>query len=217
MEKGGAKANSPVSLYSNAWDRIPFMTNTRLTARLSIMSRQQGLTLLEMLVAVAILAIILTTVAPGIQNIVIKNRITSDLNNLSAVVQRARFSAVDEQTNVVLCPTQNYTACTSSWRNAKMVFIDANGNGGRDNNEVLIVASDPLSNANTISGITGSLIFDEQGGIDRAATITLCPNNNDANYASALLLSLYGRISVAVDSDDNGKKENLEGNELSCS
>jgi len=80
------------------------------------------------------------------------------------VVQRARFSAVDEQTNVVLCPTQNYTACTSSWRNAKMVFIDANGNGGRDNNEVLIVASDPLSNANTISGITGSLIFDEQGG-----------------------------------------------------
>ena len=98
-----------------------------------------------------------------------------------------------------------------------MVFIDANGNGSRDNNEVLIVASDPLSNANTISGITGSLIFDEQGGIDRAATITLCPNNNDANYASALLLSLYGRISVAVDSDDNGKKEDLEGNELSCS
>ena len=84
------------------------------------MSRQQGLTLLEMLVAVAILAIILTTVAPGIQNIVIKNRITSDLNNLSAVVQRARFSAVDEQTNVVLCPTQNYTACTSGWRNAKV-------------------------------------------------------------------------------------------------
>ena len=116
------------------------------------MSRQQGLTLLEMLVAVAILAIILTTVAPGIQNIVIKNRITSDLNNLSAVIQRARFSAVDEQ-----------------------------------------------------------------GGIDRAATITLCPNNNDANYASALLLSLYGRISVAVDSDDNGKKEDLEGNELNCS
>jgi len=106
------------------------------------------------------------------------------------VVQRARFSAVDEQTNVVLCPTQNYTACTSSWRNAKMVFIDANGNGSRDNSEALIVASDPLSNANTISGITGSLIFDEQGGIDRAATITLCPNNNDANYASALLLSL---------------------------
>lgn len=181
------------------------------------MSNQRGLTLLEMLVAVAILAIILTTVAPGIQSILIKNRITSDLNNLSAVVQRARFSAVDEQTTVLLCPTENYTSCASSWRNAKMVFIDANGNGSRDSNEPLIVAGDPLNKANSIFGITGSLTFDEQGGIDKAATITLCPNDNDANYASALLLSLFGRISVAVDSDNNGKKEDLEGNELTCS
>ena len=175
------------------------------------MSNQRGLTLLEMLVAVAILAIILTTVAPSIQSILIKNRITSDLNNLSAVVQRARFSAVDEQTTVLLCPTENYTSCASSWRNAKMVFIDANGNGSRDSNEPLIVAGDPLNKANSIFGITGSLTF------DKATTITLCPNDNDANYASALLLSLYGRISVAVDSDNNGKKEDLEGNELTCS
>ena len=35
--------------------------------------------------------------------------------------------------------------------------------------------------------------------------------------ASALLLSLYGRISVAVDSDGDGKKEDLDGNALSCS
>lgn len=31
------------------------------------------------------------------------------------------------------------------------------------------------------------------------------------------LLLFYGRIFVVVDSDDNGKKEDLEGNELSCS
>ena len=180
-------------------------------------SKQTGLTLLEMLVAVAVLAIILTTVAPGIQNILIKNRITADLNNLSAVAQRARFTAVDEQTNVVLCPTANYTACTNNWRDAKMVFIDVNGNSTRDNNEELIVASDPLNAANTVYGISGSLVFNEQGGIDNAATITLCPNGGDTDYASALLLSLYGRISVAVDSDGDGTKEDLAGNDLTCS
>lgn len=180
-------------------------------------SKQTGLTLLEMLVAVAVLAIILTTVAPGIQNILIKNRITADLNNLSAVAQRARFTAVDEQTNVVLCPTANYTACTNNWRDAKMVFIDVNGNSTRDNNEELIVASDPLNAANTVYGISGSLVFNEQGGIDNAATITLCPNDDDTDYASALLLSLYGRISVAVDSDGDGTKEDLAGNDLTCS
>ena len=217
LEKGYDKVNVSVSLHSNAWKRIPFMINTISTERPTSMAKQQGLTLLEMLVAVAIVAILLTSVAPGIQTILIKNRITSDLNNLSAVIQRARFAAVDEQTSVVLCPTENYAACTSSWRYAKMVFIDANGNDSRDNNEALIVASDPLNKANTIYGITGSLIFNEQGGINQAATITLCPGDNDANYASALLISLYGRISVAVDSNNNGKKEDLQGNELSCS
>ena len=178
---------------------------------------QKGLTLLEMLVDVAVLAIILTTVAPSIQSVLIKNRITSDINNLSAVVQRARFTAVDEQASVVLCPTENYKACTSSWKKAKMVFVDTNGNGSRDDSEALIIASDPLNSANAIYGVTGSLTFDDQGAISTAATITLCPKDNDADYASALLLSLYGRISVAVDSDGDGTKEDLDGNALSCS
>lgn len=193
------------------------MIRTRLKKYPKAFVNQKGLTLLEMLVAVAVLAIILTTVAPSIQSVLIKNRITSDINNLSAVVQRARFTAVDEQASVVLCPTENYTACTSSWKKAKMVFVDKNGNGSRDNSEALIVASDPLNSANAIYGVTGSLTFDEQGAIDTAATITLCPKDNDADYASALLLSLYGRISIAVDSDDDGEKEDLDGNALSCS
>ncbi|MFZ8198155.1 GspH/FimT family pseudopilin [Alteromonas portus] len=193
------------------------MRRTRLTTNSRNVFSQKGLTLLEMLVAVAVLAIILTTVAPSIQSVLIKNKITADINNLSAVLQRARFTAVDEQASVILCPTTNYTACTNSWKNAMMVFADVNGNGNRDNSETLIVASDALNSANTIYGITGSITFDEQGGIDKAATITVCPKDNDADYASALLLSLYGRISVAVDSDGDGSKEDLDGDALACS
>ncbi|MAI36749.1 MAG: pilus assembly protein [Alteromonas sp.] len=178
---------------------------------------QAGLTLLELLIAIAIVAIMLTTVAPAIQSILIKSRITSDLNSLSAVAQRARFTAVDEQSNVVMCPTKNYTSCVSSWKNATMIFVDDNGNGSRDTSETLITTSDPLNSANTIYGISGTITFNEQGGISQAATITLCPKNNSIEYASALLLSLYGRISVAVDSDGDGTKEDLAGAGLSCS
>lgn len=193
------------------------MRTIKLTTYSRRLFKQKGLTLLEMLVAVAVLSIILTTVAPNIQSILIKNRITADINSLSAVLQRARFTAVDEQSSVILCPTENYTACSNSWMNAKMVFIDVNGNGSRDNNEALIVSSDPAGSANMIYGISGSIVFDEQGGIDKAATIAVCPKDNNTDYASALLLSLYGRISVAVDSDGDGKKEDLDGNALSCS
>jgi type IV fimbrial biogenesis protein FimT len=189
----------------------------KLQAPIISVKHQKGLTLLEMLVAVSILAIVLTSVAPNIQSILVKNKITSDLNNLSAIAQHARFTAVDEQTSVVLCPTENYSTCSSDWKSAKMVFIDANTNDKRDDSEALIVTSDPLNAANIIYGISGPIVFNEQGGIDTAGTITLCPKTNENTYASALLLSLYGRISVAVDSDGNGVKEDLSGTDLSCS
>ncbi|WP_421131947.1 GspH/FimT family pseudopilin [Alteromonas sp. A079] len=178
---------------------------------------QRGLTLLELLVTITILGILLTVVAPNIQSILIKNRITGDVNTLSAVAQRARFTAVDEQTNVTLCPTSNYTSCVSDWKRAKMVFIDSNGNGSRENSEVLIASSDPMHTQNTISGITGAITFDEQGAISTQASIIICPSSGESSYASALLLSLYGRIAIAIDSDGDNVKEDLAGNALSCS
>ncbi|MDO6566198.1 GspH/FimT family pseudopilin [Alteromonas sp. 1_MG-2023] len=182
----------------------------------SFARNQNGLTLLEMLITVAILAILIGIVAPSINSILVKNRVTGDINTLSAIAQQARFTAVDEQFNVLLCPTTDYGSCVNDWANAKMVFIDENGNGSRDTNEELIASSDPLNSGNTISGITGTVTFTEQGSISTAATITICPNSADVSYASALLFSLFGRISVAIDSDDDGVKENLSGTALTC-
>lgn len=98
-----------------------------------------------------------------------------------------------------------------------MVFIDSNGNGSRENSEVLIASSDPMHTQNTISGITGTITFDEQGAISTQASIIICPSSGESSYASALLLSLYGRIAIAIDSDGDNVKEDLAGNALSCS
>ena len=89
----------------------------------SALRLQYGLTLLEMLITVAILAILVGVVAPSINTILVKNRVTGDINTLSAIAQQARFSAINEQFNVILCPTTSYSTCVSDWANAKMVFI----------------------------------------------------------------------------------------------
>lgn len=81
-----------------------------------------------MLIAIAILAILVATVTPSVSNILTQNRITSDVNRLSALAQHARFTAINEQLTVTLCATTDYMDCSSEWRNAKMIFIDTNSN-----------------------------------------------------------------------------------------
>lgn len=181
------------------------------------MRSQHGMTLIEMLISLSIIAILLTVVAPSVQSILKNNKVTADVNNLSALARQARFTAINERADVVMCPTTNYSSCSSSWTNAKMVFIDDNGNGNRDADERLIASADPLSESNRVSGISGNLLFLDNGGIAKNAEIVVCPGGGDAKTASALLMSLYGRITTATDSNNDGIKENASGANLSCS
>ncbi len=182
-----------------------------------VMKTERGLSLIEMMVTVAILSILTTIGAPSISNIISKNHIAADINNLSSAARVARFTAIDEAVTVTLCPTEDYTSCTNNWRHAKMVFIDGDVNGARDNNEQLVLSSDPVSSNNTISGIEQALIFRPDGSVNNGGAITICPSSGEKKLASALIVSLYGRVKVATDSNNDDIKEDATGTSLSCS
>ncbi|WP_218352664.1 GspH/FimT family pseudopilin [Alteromonas lipotrueiana] len=180
------------------------------------MLKQRGLTLVELMITVAIVAILMTVGAPGISSMLQQNQVIADINNISSVARAARFTAVDEGTEVILCPTKDYKKCKNNWKEAKMAFIDENGNGELDENDILIAATEPLSDSNKVKGISGSLVFGPDGSVSKQATIEICPSSKDNKSASALLISLYGRLAVATDSDNNGIKEDADGADLSC-
>ena len=180
----------------------------------------QGLTLVELMISIAIVSIMLTAVGPNIQSILISNRITADVNNLSSVMRYARHAAVNDQTQTVVCPTSDYADCESDWKLAKMVFVDSNGNGSRDETETLAVSSDPIAETNRIIGISGAFTFAADGsaqGQTSTSTITLCHEDNDAKFASALLITTFGKITVSTDSNNDGTREDASGDPLSCS
>ncbi|WP_018982994.1 GspH/FimT family pseudopilin [Salinimonas chungwhensis] len=180
------------------------------------MRKQCGLSLIEMMITVAIAAILVTIGAPGIGNILQKNNVVADLNNLSTIARVARFTAIDEEIPVTVCPTHDYTDCSTDWRQAKMVFIDTNTNGSRDTSEVLITSSDALAQGNTIAGIQDALIFNPDGSINQQATVTICPASGNQKLASALIISLYGRVAAATDANNDGIREDADGNNISC-
>lgn len=180
------------------------------------MHKQNGLTLLEMLITVAIVAIVLTSVAPAMQSMLIQNRIIAETNELSGIIQYARHHSIDQQIDTIVCPSQNFTACTTDWNDVKMVFADIDGNGVRGANEDILVATSAASPNNELTGPGVALRFVASGAVNAPAVILLCHKDKVDKYARALLVSLQGRVKISRDDSNDGIHEDNSGNALDC-
>jgi type IV fimbrial biogenesis protein FimT len=190
--------------------------NNKLTTQVS-RTIQKGVTLLEMMITLAILAIVLTVVAPSMQDFLIKNRITGEINEISGVVQYARHLAIDEQINVIICPSADFETCGTNWNDPKIVFIDSNTDGNRSSGEELLVTTAKASDSTKVTGPNANIHFKDSGAASQAFTLQICPINKDETFARALSVSLQGRVKVSSDSDDDGTHEDIDGTALSCS
>lgn len=178
---------------------------------------QQGVTLFEMMITLAILAILLTVVAPSVQNILIQNRIVAEINELSGIVQYARAKAIEEQANTVVCPSADFVHCGLDWNQARIVFIDENNDGIINaGNEELLVATSPTASANILTGPAIRITFRDSGILATPATLKLCHKSLDVKYARALTISLQGRIKMSRDTNDDGVYEKNDGSALTC-
>lgn len=182
-----------------------------------VSKRQKGVTILELMITVAILAIVVTTVTPSVQNMLIQNRIVAEVNEMSAILQYARAIAIDEQTDTVVCPSTDYATCGTNWNNAKIMFTDLDGDGDRDDDEELLASSSPLSSTNHLDGPEANISFQGNGAVSSPATLLFCHQDKDNEYARALIISLQGRVKLSQDSDNDGIHEDNAGTSLDCS
>ena len=99
-------------------------------------TRSAGFTLMELMVTLALAAVILSIGAPSFGEFRRNNRLTSVGNEFLGAVQTARTEAIKRQTPVAVCPSADPTdagaTCTSGAFNGWIVFVDSNSNGDRD-------------------------------------------------------------------------------------
>ncbi|MFQ3236061.1 MAG: type IV fimbrial biogenesis protein FimT [Paraglaciecola sp.] len=184
---------------------------------MQLLSKQTGVTLVELMISVSIVGVLVTAVAPSMQNILIKNSITAQMNELSAVVQYTRSHAIDQQIDTVLCPSSDFATCSDNWQHGKIVFVDSNADGMRNENEELLVAKSAVSEPSIVNGTASVLRFLANGATNTPAKIVFCSEAGDSTQARALLISLQGRVKTSVDSDNNGVHEDTDGIPLNCS
>lgn len=76
------------------------------------MRREQGFTLIEMMVVVVVIAVVLVVVVPSFRDLIERRRVEGAANGLVADLQYARSEAVSRQANVVLATTAGGTGYT---------------------------------------------------------------------------------------------------------
>lgn len=94
---------------------------------------QRGVTLLELMTALAVIGITAAAAAPAFTDLVKNQRITTAANELLTSLSLARSSAMTTRVQSVVCPSANATsdapACGGSWQGGWIVFSDINGDG----------------------------------------------------------------------------------------
>lgn len=173
------------------------------------MKRYTGFTLIELIITVAIAAIVLTIGIPSFNATIRQNRLITTTNDFAAALSLARSEAIKRGTRVTLCKSTDGTTCvtTGGYDQGWIVFVDnlAAGSGGaagvHDNNEDIIRVYGKLSGGMTLVGNTPVINYvsytsDGVNRLDTGAmqigTITLCSNGQ----ANAIKITATGRPRV---------------------
>lgn len=95
-------------------------------------TKQQGLTLIELMVTLAVAIILVSVGIPLFSGIAANNRATTDTNALVTSMKLARSEAVKRAATVVS------RSSGTSWDNGWLVFLDDNTNGAADSGEEVL-------------------------------------------------------------------------------
>jgi type IV fimbrial biogenesis protein FimT len=103
---------------------------------------QHGFTLMELMTALGVVAVIAAIAVPNLTPFMQNNRLTSAANDLLRSFQLARTEAIRRQTNVVVCASADPMAanpvCTYDTFNGWIVFQDTNNNWQADAGEAVV-------------------------------------------------------------------------------
>lgn len=206
------------------------MSNTGMTNQLKTPANGQrspaaaGFTLFELIVTIAIIAILSALMGPTFVDTVDRNRQQSSLGSMFGMLGTARSEAVNRQVSVVACPSTDEASCGgSNWETGWIIFADDGGttgtadNGALDGDEELIRIGQAASGTVTVRGRnfdTGPAItFGQEGFAEERGTVVIC--NGDPRRARAVVLNLSGQARLALDENDSGFVNDDQGGDIS--
>lgn len=128
--------------------------------------RQSGFTLIELMIAVAVLAILLAMALPSFQQSMRSNRVATTTNEMLASLALARSEAIRGTRGGGVCASTAGTACDGTqWGDGWMIWIDVGnaGIGTFEATDTVVRFSQPKSKTEVGAGSATAFSFDNRG------------------------------------------------------
>ena len=182
----------------------------------------QGLSLLELLLALLLLSVLLGMAMPGFSEVVQQQRIDLTARQLRQAIEVGRNAAITGNSMVTLCRSRTGDSCAGQWGDGVLVFVDYDTNGALDSTDRVVrhfaftefdgaISWRAFRNRQYLQ-ITAAGFTNYQNG-----NFTLCPADGDRRLARQLIISRTARVRQAEDENGDGIREDSRGQPLQCS
>lgn len=174
---------------------------------------QRGLSLIELMITLLVMAVLVTVAVPGFNTLIRNNRLYTQVNDFHLSLMRARSEAMSRVQRVTVCAADisdpNNPSCvnTGRWEEGWIVFVEdsATENASVDTGEEVLEIQQALSGDNTLRGSSTVADYVSYGGTgfstaSDGTTLTgkwaLC-DERGASWGRELVIYATGRPRVA--------------------
>lgn len=166
--------------------------------KLKLLTKQseQGFTLIELMVTIAIAGILLGVGIPSFNAVIKSNRTATQANIWQSTIYYARSEAMKRGGQVRVISADGSTDWSDGW----YVYVDTNGNGVFNSGEELRVFEE-LAGGSSLTSNTSQIVFDEKGFVDGmrvsdTVVWSLTQSDCTGNINRSLTLNQSGRVHV---------------------
>lgn len=118
----------------------------------------RGFTLLELMVTIAILAIVAGLSTPSFLRTIENNRAATASNDFALAIIQARSEAVKRNQPVAICKSSDGATCTNSddWEQGWISFVDVDGDSILDGGDTIFAQHEALDGNTTLRAVNGT-------------------------------------------------------------
>lgn len=170
-------------------------------------NKVSGITLLELLIALLLMAVVLNLAVPGFRQLLDRNALQTAADRFFTSLMLTRSEALKRNQVAVICKSSDGASCATAgnWEQGWLVYVDVDADSAVDPNEIVRV-DDGLRNGRTLRIASGAfdntVSYRTDGTASGTGTFVMCSANQDLVSAREVEVNLTGRPRLTVSTTD---------------